>query len=663
MSHTNTNNQNINKMIQKTQQKIKFIKKIAILGFVFANTVAVADFQFLQAHEAAKRNDVASLQDMQFSMSQGLFAMYPEYWLLNAELGYQPASVVEKFTRDYWQTVMSEKLVADYVEKKAEQRDYQTVVDMSRYVTNADRSEACAIAIGKNGVGDSVGALALKHKVWLTVGKQPNLCEQLSEELVNNPAISQQDKVNRLRVLLRANQLDKAIPLAQSLGFTQIDYAQLDGIASSPEAYLSSAQITTEDDKLLFIYAVARSAESFVDKAANFVSQNANVLDDETYRYANRAIAMAAMGNIVAEGFHPQLLNWFDQSYGTTFSREEAEKYGRIAARFGSWQSVLRAVSVMDEEQKQERVWQYWFARASEQIGTDNGQKAAQSFYQTLAQKNDYYGLLAKDRLGQETPELPASYEPNQNDFDRMFNDAHFGRAFGLRNMNANASYARREWNWAVRQANLSNDDGMLLAAAKEAQNIGWYDRAIYAADKALDKKNYHVSYLTPYQDQVVFYSQQVGINPAWAYGIMRQESRFQTAARSHVGAGGLMQIMPATGRFIARKLGERYSKRKLTQMDTNIRWGTFYMSHILGELQYSPVLATAGYNAGPSRARRWQADYQSIPADQYIEGIPFNETRTYVKNVMTNTVHYALLFGQGNQSISRVMGEIPARI
>lgn len=632
-----------------------------VISFMAAS-VAHADYQWLDAYQAAKRGNETSLQNYQYSMNGGLFAMYPEYWLLNSGLAYQPVSSVENFTRTYWQTVMGEKLAADFVEAKARAGDYQTVAEMARYVTNADRSEACALAIGKNGTGDDVGALALKHKVWLAADKQPSLCEQLGDELENNRMISQQDKLQRLQVMLRADKRNKAVSLAQQLGLYEVTYEQLDSISASPESYLYNPQLGSTGGNMLYLYAIARQAENFLDGAANQLAQDANRLNATTKQYAYRILGMEAMNHVVKEGFHSQTVAWFDQSVGVPFSAEEAEDYGRVAARFGQWNSVLHAINAMNAEQKKERMWQYWFARASEQLGTRSGSNAATSFYQSLAQKNDYYGLLAKDRLGQTLAYLPTPYQPNQSDYNRLQNDPHFARAFTLRDMNAPSSFAKREWNWAVRQAKLKNDDGMILAAASRAKEIGWYDRAIYAADNTKQQSNYMLAYLTPFQNEVVYYSQQVGLDPAWAYGIMRQESRFQGAARSHVGASGLMQIMPATGRFIARKLGERYSKSKLRNMDTNIRWGTFYLSHILGELQYSPVLATAGYNAGPSRARRWQPDYNSIPADQYVEGIPFNETREYVKHVMTNAVHYALLFNQGAQSISQRMGDIPPR-
>lgn len=635
---------------------------VALLSSSVATIQAHADYQFMEAYEASRRGDVETLANLQYNMQGSLFAMYPEYWILNSGLVNQPIESVEQFAQNYWQTVMGEKLAADFAEASARAGNYYAIQQIAPKVTNADRSEACALALGQNGTGDSMGALSLKNKVFLAAEKQPKLCHKLGDELINNPLITNEDVLQRLRVMLRANKTSKAAQAAQRLGLSGITYQQLNYVKSSPENYMLTTAAQTQEEQLLYLYALARQAKSFVGGAAQQLEFDQAKLDPATLAYGYRILAMAAMDKVVAEGFDNRVVEWFDKSASLPFSREEADDYGRVAARFGSWQSVLRAVDAMSPEQQKERTWQYWFARASEQLGTADGRKAAMAFYNSLAIKNDYYGLLSRDRLGLVINQLPTAYQPNQADFLRMQNDPHFQRAFTLYNSSAPKSYAKREWNWAVRQARLAKDDGKILAAASQAKDITWYDRAIYAADNTLTKSNAQLAYLTPFESEVKYYSQQVGLDPAWAYGIMRQESRFQGAARSHVGASGLMQIMPGTGRFIARKLGEGYSRSKLRDMDTNIRWGTFYLSHIQGELQGSTVLATAGYNAGPSRARRWQPDFQEMPADQYVEGIPFNETRDYVKKVMTNAVHYGLLFNQGPQSITQRMGTIPVK-
>ena len=217
---------------------------------------------------------------------------------------------------------------------------------------------------------------------------------------------------------------------------------------------------------------------------------------------------------------------------------------------------------------------------------------------------------------------------------------------------------AVREWNWSLRSMN----DRQLLAAAELARSNQIWDRVINTADRTRNEHDYSLRFLAPYGDQIRPAARNQSLDDAWVYGLMRQESRFNTTARSHVGAGGLMQIMPDTARLVARQMGETYNPAALSDMNTNIRYGTFYLSTIHRQLSNSPVLATAGYNAGPNRARRWQPEFQAIAADQYTESIPLLETRDYVKHVMTNATHYGVLLGQGGQSMSSRMQHIPPR-
>jgi soluble lytic murein transglycosylase len=284
--------------------------------------------------------------------------------------------------------------------------------------------------------------------------------------------------------------------------------------------------------------------------------------------------------------------------------------------------------------------------------------------YQNLAKSNDYYGLMAKDKIGQrfDASRLGGSNLPNVSTADRarVMQDANFARAFALYNSEASRVYANREWNWAVKQARDNRDDNLIIAAARQAYDMGWLDRAIYAVDNTDRVDSLALSHPMPHQSAVVRYSESAGIDPAWAYGIMRQESRFVSSARSNVGASGLMQVMPDTAKYIARNLGETYSASRANSGDTNIRYGTWYMGDILGKLNYQPVLATAGYNAGPNNAKRWQPVYGSLAADQYVESIAFPETRNYVKHVMENATIYSSLLGRG-QPISQRMGTVPA--
>ena len=147
----------------------------------------------------------------------------------------------------------------------------------------------------------------------------------------------------------------------------------------------------------------------------------------------------------------------------------------------------------------------------------------------------------------------------------------------------------------------------------------------------------------TPFRKEMQARSRELGVDPAYVYGLIRQESRFVMDARSHVGASGLMQIMPATARWTAKKIGIPYSQEMITDRDLNLRLGTQYLRLVLDDFEGSQVLAAAAYNAGPSRSRRWREGPQ-LETAVWAENVPFSETRDYVKKVLSNAIFYSAL-------------------
>jgi soluble lytic murein transglycosylase len=214
---------------------------------------------------------------------------------------------------------------------------------------------------------------------------------------------------------------------------------------------------------------------------------------------------------------------------------------------------------------------------------------------------------------------------------------------------------AVREWNWTVRAMN----DRELLAAAELAWRHDVFDRTISTAERTLAEHNYSLRYIAPYRDTVSAKAQALALDDSWVYGLMRQESRFVTSARSGVGARGLMQVMPNTARIVARKIGlAGFRPGHVDDMDTNVTLGTSYLKMVLQSLDNHPLLACTAYNAGPGRARRWRGD-RVLEGAIYAETIPFDETRDYVKKVMANSVYYSALFDEKPQTLKSRLGVI----
>ena len=328
--------------------------------------------------------------------------------------------------------------------------------------------------------------------------------------------------------------------------------------------------------------------------------------------------------------------------------------FSRAALRAGKWVEVYRSIEAMPEATQNEAVWRYWKARSLKAL---NATYPANVLFAKLSREIHYYGLLAEEELPTKLEARPADYKVTPDDMKAVEARSGLQRALLLRKLGDDGN-ALAEWEWALRDL----DDRALLAAAELARRNNWNDRAIITAEKTRDVHDFDLRYIAPYRDLASDFAQENGLDEAWVYGLMRQESRFIDYARSGVGAQGLMQIMPATAKWISRQLGlGKNAHNNVGKPETNIRFGTYYLKHIFDSLSQSPVLATAGYNAGPGRARRWQAD---VPLEGaiYVENIPFLETREYVKKVLANAMFYRTRFGGISQPLKERLGVIPAR-
>jgi soluble lytic murein transglycosylase len=214
-----------------------------------------------------------------------------------------------------------------------------------------------------------------------------------------------------------------------------------------------------------------------------------------------------------------------------------------------------------------------------------------------------------------------------------------------------------REWNWALRGLT----DQQLIATAEYARRIGLYDRVVNTADRTKQEHNFGLRYPTPYKDALSPIAQSIGLDPNWAYGLIRQESRFIMSAKSHVGASGLMQVMPATAKYVAKKIGmTNFKQSQLDDMNTNLTLGSNYLNMVLQDLDGSWALASAAYNAGPGRPKMWREKLpRSVEGAIFAETIPFNETRGYVKAVLANANYYSVLNSNKTPSLKQVLGTV----
>ena len=465
-------------------------------------------------------------------------------------------------------------------------------------------------------------------------GKLPAGCNSLLQARANqlNPSRAWR----RVRGLISAGQTTDAANLAAALG------SPLD----SPTGF--GAQENSLRD------VIGANAQKSPDTAAARLQQLSGSLNSE-----QSGFAWGVLGLVHAKNLNMgSALSYYRNADRNQLNSEQFEWFARAALRQQNWTELANIIQTMPPKLQNDPTWQYWLARALAAQGKRN---EAQALYQKAAASGrNFYAVLATEELGGRVTtqnNAPAAQDAN---ITQLGKDGAIQRALHLFHTSQQSGnwkmrrQAQNEWKYATRGMN----EGTLLTAAQLASNHQFYEMSIHSADKTHNLLNYNLRYPTPFRELVTQYGNENGVDPAWVYGLIRQESRFVMGAQSSVGAQGLMQVMPATASMIARKIGMDNSE--LYTMNGNIRMGTWYMADARNSLSNSDVLATAGYNAGPGRARKWQG--ASMEGAIYAETIPFNETRDYVKKVLTNSVYYANILGEPKTSLKQRLGMIPAR-
>jgi soluble lytic murein transglycosylase len=355
----------------------------------------------------------------------------------------------------------------------------------------------------------------------------------------------------------------------------------------------------------------------------------------------------------------PQASEWSQRSLAASELPEEVlAARVRAALHDQNWPLVIQFIEKMPPEMLKpgygDGAWVYWLARAHAALGQTD---SARPLYLSISDQFGFYGQLASEELGVAPSVPPQALPVNDAELASVNTLPGFARARKFYDLNLRG-LGNQEWNFTLR----GMGDRQLLASAEFARRTELFDRTVNTADRTRVEHDFSMRYLAPFHDAMQSKVSDAGLSLDWVYGLIRQESRFVLAAHSSAGASGLMQLMPNTARYVAKKIGlTDYHPEQVSDVDTNLTLGTSYLRMVMNELDNVEVLATAAYNAGPGRARSWRASFaRPVEGAIYAETIPFTETRDYVKRVMSNSVYYALLFDPGKvQSLKARMGMI----
>ncbi|MBI3903953.1 MAG: transglycosylase SLT domain-containing protein [Nitrosomonadales bacterium] len=617
-----------------------------------ANALAPGDADFLAARDAFRVGNAARFEFAAARLKNSPLEPYLAYFRLRMQLETADASSIQAFLARPDDTPVIDHLRAEWLRLLGKKQRWDAFAAEYPRLQNGDDELSCYALQTRRRTQESE-TLNEARRLWLSAGKElPESCTPLFDAALAAGIITSNDIWSRVRLALEAGNVSLANHLAARLPAERaIPAAALTAAAANPERYLAKARLeqASEGQRLAALFALQRLARQLPQTAYAHWGKIA-----PNFTVAEQHYLYSWLGYEAARNLDAHALEWFAAAGDTPLTEQQLAWRTRAALRAQNWQEVLASVNRMTPQQQHDGAWRYWRARALKALGQN---EAADSLFSGLRGEYNFYGQLAAEELGTATGIMSVSYQPGEEELNEMQARPAVQRTLALYRMDLRTD-ALREWSWAVR----GYDDKQLLAAAEIARRNGMYDRAINTADRTVLLHDFGMRYLAPYRDALRGHIQRNELEEAWVYGLMRQESRFVTQAKSNVGAAGIMQVMPATAHWIAHKLGMKdYRKTLIRQVDTNLMLGTYYMKTVLSSFDDSPVLATAAYNAGPTRARLWRG---SVPLEGaiYTETIPFDETRDYVKKVLSNTMYYAELFGQPPRSLKQRLGVIAAK-
>ncbi|WP_052469895.1 transglycosylase SLT domain-containing protein [Thiolapillus brandeum] len=563
------------------------------------------------------------------------YPLYPylEYARLKSRLSRVSATQVEAFLKKYADTPLASLLRSRWLSVLAKRNDWNNYLRFYQPQNNVARQ--CHYLHALIQTGRKEQAFGKVSALWLYGKSRPKACDPVFK------AWRQAGKLTRELIWQR-------IGLAMDRGNIQLARYLKKSLPAAEHRWVDTWIQIHHKPQLAFSDKLLKKPHS----------QRFHILRDAAYRQIRKdPLAAIDYWNKLQQrfSFSPMDKHLVDRKLALWLVRKDApeairfltklqpcghdtqlqEALARSALLHNDWNQVVRRIQEMPEEEQHTERWRYWMARALEQTGK---RQQANALYAELASERSYYGFLSADRLGRNYRFAPRKTTVDPSIDNRISGHSAVPR---IRELLALERWvdARREWRLLT--SGLSSEE--YKAAARLAKSWNWHDQAIFTLAKSDYWDDLELRFPLEHTQQVRHFSGRNGLDMSWVFGVIRQESAFNPSVRSYAGAIGLMQLMPATARYVSKKLLKRKKtplRKDLITPETNIELGTAYLADVLASLGENPVLATAAYNAGPHRVKRW-LPRNRLPADIWVELIPFKETRGYVQRVFTYATIY----------------------
>ena len=649
----------------KFTQILTLVCALAATGLLSTHTQAQAQTQnkgddvILEMHQAFRKADKNRLSALLPQTRGHVLEPLAAYWEMRTRLDVAPASEIRSFLTSYAGSYYEDRLRTDWLLQLGKRRDWATfTAEYPRYRMRDDREVRC-YALATEAMNSKANVAEEAKRLWYALREADEGCTYVAEHLHSGKQINGLDLWRKARLAMDANR-PRPAQAAVDIEAPRLS-EQVALIHADPERYLDKRIIAiTRNRKELAVLALIRLAASQPDKAAELLDKRWSIqLSQE-----ERNWTWGVIGKQAAQKLQDNASSYFAKVQKDSDLNDDLLAWKvRAALRQGQWRQVLTATQAMSPESQKDPAWVYWRARALSATAQDDAQRQeAQGLLRSIASVKGFYEQLALEDLGQtiSAPERPGALSPSEKAaalINPGLQRALYAIAIGLR------PEGNREWNYST---NLHSPGGMsdreLLAAADLACQRQVWDRCINTSDRTKEVIDFDQRFPMPLRDIVVRRTGDIKLDPAYVYGLIRQESRFIMDARSHVGASGLMQVMPATAKWTAKKIGlTNFTPEQITDREINVAIGTGYLKLVLDDFEGSMPMATAAYNAGPSRPRNWRKG-PVLEAAIWAENIPFLETRDYVKKVLSNTTNYAAILTRQPQSLKARLGSVGPR-
>ncbi len=584
---------------------------------------------------------------------------YLEYHRINGKLNNVGAEEVETFLENHSDLAPSPILKIRWLKKQGAKRKWKNFLSIFKeqdFLLSSNAELKCYYLRSLYGTGKKKEALRKTTKLWLSPKSQPKSCDPLFEVWRSSQHFNQDIAWQRLEKTIKANQRTLSKYLLRFFSGAHKTRANAYYLVhTQPRRILQTRNFTadTEKNRTVIEHGLVRLSTRDPQKTLQAwkkyrVTHNFSELQKKVMT-ERLSVAIAKTGVFPAEAKRPEITSAF-----ALIGLADAA----IAA--ANWQELNFWVSKLSKEEKSTHKWRFWRALSKENsIDSDSGSNSPdhEDDFLKLAQERNYYGFLAADRLA-----IPSSLNAETdlaNSEKIIARNIHAKRALELFAVGEELN-ARREWFKAFDQIEDQHEKRVLAHAVK---NIGKISLAIFSANLADATDDLTLRFPNQYAPQFDRASHKGGISPSLLKAIARQESAYDPRAKSSAGARGLMQLMPRTARLVARRMNVKLtSEDSLYDPFVNIQLGSHHIAWLIERYKGNRPHAIAAYNAGESRVDRWLKEKNGLPIENWIETIPFKETRNYVKNVLAFTLVYERLSGNSRPSIlksgERIIGD-----